>query len=80
MSKNPNGKRLNLENGVMFQGFDSLYDCFALKFKQKQRKQLMTLRNRLNHFRARFERSASKINAKKLQNLRQMTIHNMFNY
>jgi hypothetical protein len=24
MSKNPNGKRLNLENGVMFQGFDSL--------------------------------------------------------
>jgi len=26
MSKNPNGKRLNLENGVMFQGFDSLYE------------------------------------------------------
>jgi hypothetical protein len=25
MSKKPNGKRLNLENGVMFQGFDSLY-------------------------------------------------------
>jgi hypothetical protein len=25
MSKKPKGKRLNLENGVMFQGFDSLY-------------------------------------------------------
>ena len=26
MSKKPNGKRLNLENGVIFQGFDSLYE------------------------------------------------------
>ena len=37
---------------------------FTLKFKQKQRKILMTLRNRLNYFRARYERSASKPNAK----------------
>ena len=26
MSKKPNGKRLNLQNGVIFQGFDSLYE------------------------------------------------------
>ena len=26
MSKKPNGKRLNLENGVILQGFDSLYE------------------------------------------------------
>ena len=26
MSKKPNGKRLNLENGVIFQGFYSLYE------------------------------------------------------
>ena len=26
MSKKPNGKRLNSENGVIFQGFDSLYE------------------------------------------------------
>ena len=38
--------------------------CCALKFKQKQREHSMTLRNRLNHFRARFERLASKPNAK----------------
>ena len=26
MSKKSNGKHLNLENGVIFQGFDSLYE------------------------------------------------------
>jgi hypothetical protein len=26
MSKKPNGKRLNLENGIIFQGSDSLYE------------------------------------------------------
>ena len=26
MSKKPNGKRLNLENKVIFKGFDSLYE------------------------------------------------------
>ena len=72
MSKKPNGKRLNLESKVIFQGFDSLYkqvlnieeQLLCPKFKQKQRKLLMTLRNRLNHFRARSKWSASKPNTK----------------
>jgi len=34
MSKKPNGKRLNLENRVMFQGFDSLYEQ-VLKIKDQ---------------------------------------------
>ena len=41
--------------------------CFALKFKQKQRKHSMTLRDRMNHFRARSKRLASKPNAKTLK-------------
>ncbi len=69
-----NTQELNvgLENEVIFQGFDSFISrfsksrisCSALKFKQKQRKHSMTLRNCLNHFNARCERSASKPNAK----------------
>jgi hypothetical protein len=49
------------------------------KFKQKQRKHSMTLRNRLNHFITRSKWLASKPNTKKLQNLHQMTIRDMFN-
>ena len=71
MSKEPNKKCLNLENIVIFQGFDSQYKLYKQvldiedqllcpKFKQKQRKHSMTLRNRLNHFTTRLERSASK--------------------
>ena len=48
MSKKPNGKRFNLENIDIFQGFDSLYKLYKQvldsedqllcpKFKQKQR-------------------------------------------
>jgi hypothetical protein len=72
MSKEPNGKRLNLGNIVIFQGFDSLCKqviniedhLLCPKFKQKQRKHSMTLRSHLNHFRARFEQLASKPNTK----------------
>ena len=42
----------------------SRINCSTLKLKQKQRKHSMTLRNRLSHFKARSERSASKPNAK----------------
>ena len=90
MSKKPNGKCLNLENGVIFQGFDSLCEqVFEIedqllylngsKFKQKQREYLMTLRNCLNHFIARSERSASKPNAKKTSKLMPNDDHDMFN-
>jgi hypothetical protein len=62
-----NTQELNvgLKNGVIFQGFDSFYKHvldIEDEFKEKQRKHSMTSRNRLNHFRARSERSVSKPN------------------
>jgi hypothetical protein len=72
MSKKPNGKLLNLENVVIFQGFDSLYEqvleiedqLLCPKVQAEAWKHLMTLRNRLNHFRARSEQLDSKPIAK----------------
>jgi hypothetical protein len=72
MSNKSNGKRLNLENGVIFQGFDSLYkqvinikdQLLCTKVQAEVEETSMTLRICLNHFRARSERSASKPNEK----------------
>jgi len=63
---------VSLENGIIFQGFNSLYkQVFDIKdqlhspeVQTKAEKHLMTLKNRLNHFRRRSKRSASKPNAK----------------
>jgi hypothetical protein len=69
-----NTQELNVasENRVIFHGFNSLYtqvldiedQLLCPEFKQKQRKHSMTLRNRLNHFRARSEQSTSNPNTK----------------
>jgi len=62
----------SLENKVIFQGFDSLYkqvlniedQLLCLEVQEKQKKHSMTLRNSLNHFKARSEQWTSKPNTK----------------
>ena len=78
MSKKSNGKHLNLENKVIFSKVLTLYismfstsriSCSALSSSRSRGKHSMTrsLRNRLNHFRTRFERLASNPNTKKFK-------------
>ena len=87
MSKEPNGNRLNLENIVIFQGFDSLYEqvfeikdqLLCLKIQTVAEETFDDLKKSFESFQSKIRAVGLKAKQKKLQNLHQMTIHNMFN-
>ena len=87
MLKKPNGKRLNLENGVIFQGFDSLYEqvvdiedqLLCPKVQVEVEETFDDLKKLFESFHSKIRVVGLKAKCKKLQNLRQMTIHDMFN-
>ena len=73
MSKKPNGKRLNLENGVIFQGFDSLHkqvldikdQLLCPKVQAEAKETFDDLKKSFGSFESKqFEQSVSKPNAK----------------
>jgi hypothetical protein len=84
-----NTQKLNvgLENGVIFQGFDSLYKQVLdiddqLLYPEVQTKVEETfddLKKSFESFQSKIRTVGLKAKCKKLQNLRQMTIHDMFN-
>jgi hypothetical protein len=85
MSKKPNKKRLNLENGVIFQGFDSLYEqvldiedqLLCPKVQAEAKETFDDLKKLFESFQS--KAVGLKAKRKKLQNLSHMTIHDMFN-
>ena len=87
MSKKPNGKRLNLENKVIFKGFDSLYEqvleiedqLLCPKVQAEAEETFDDLKKSFESFHSKIRAVGLKTKRKKLQNLRQMTIHDMFN-
>jgi hypothetical protein len=87
MLKKPNRKRLNLENGVIFQGFWLTLQASSLHRGSTALPQSSSIsRGNIDDLKKSFESFQSKIQAvglkakrKKLQNFRQMTIHDMFN-
>jgi hypothetical protein len=86
MSKKPNGKHLKLENRLIFQGFDYLYEqVLDIQDQMLCPKVQVEAEETFDDLKKLFESIQSKIRAvslkakrKKLQNLRQITIHNMF--
>jgi hypothetical protein len=78
---------VGLENGVIFQGFDSLYKQVfniedQLLYPEVQAKEEETfddLKKLFESFQNKIRMVSLKAKHKKLQNLRQMTIHDMFN-
>jgi hypothetical protein len=88
LSKKPNEKRLNLKHGVIYQGFDSLYkqvldiedQLFCPKVQAEAEETFNDLKNSFESFQRKI-RVVGLIakRKKKLQNLRQMTIHDVFN-
>jgi hypothetical protein len=86
---NVNTQELNvgLENGVIFQGIDSLYkQVFDIKdqllypeIQTKVEKTFDDLKKLFESFQSKIRTVGLKAKRKKLQNLRQMTIHEMFN-
>ena len=87
MSKKPNGKCLNLENRVIFQGFDSLYEqvfeiedqLLCPKVQAQAKATFDDLKKWFGSFQSKIRAVGLKAIRKKLQNLRQMTIYDMFN-
>ena len=87
MLKKPNGKRLNLENKVIFQGFDSVYELvfeiedqlLCPKVQAQAEETFDDLKKSFELFQSKIRAVGLKAKRKKLQNLRQMTIHDMFN-
>ena len=88
MSKKPNKKPLNLENEGIFQGFDSLYEqVLNIEDRLLYPKVQAKLEETFDDLKKSFESFQSEIRAqglkakrkKKLQNLCQITIHDMFN-
>jgi hypothetical protein len=86
MLKKPNRKRLNLENGVIFQGFDSLYEqvlevedeLLCPKVQAKVEETFDDLKKSFESFQSKIRAVSLKAKRKKLQNLCQMMIHDMF--
>ena len=87
MSKKPNRKSLNLENIVIFWGFDSLYKHVldiedhipSPKVQAKAEETFDDLKKSFESFKSKIRSVSLKAKRKKLQNLRQTTIHDMVN-
>jgi hypothetical protein len=87
MSKKPNGKRLNVENKVIFHGFDSLYEqvlgiedqLLCPKVQIKVEETFDDIKKSFESFHSKIRVVGLKAKRKKLQNLRQMMIHDTFN-
>ena len=87
MSKKSNGKHFNLENGFIFQGFDSLYkqvldiedQLLCPEVQAEAEETFDDLKKSFESFQSKIRVVGLKAKRKKLQNLRQMTIHDMFN-
>ncbi len=84
-----NTQELNvgLENKIIFQGFDSLYKqvldiedrLLCLEVQAETEKTFDDLNKSFESFQSNIRMVGLKAKCKKLQNLRQMTIHDMFN-
>jgi hypothetical protein len=78
---------INLENGVIFQGFDSLYEhvfeiedqLLCPKVQVEAEETFDDLNKSFQSFHSKIRTVSLKAKRKKLQNLRQMTSHDMFN-
>ncbi len=78
---------VGLENEVIFQGFDSLYkqvldiedQLLCLEVQTKAKETFDDLNKLFKSFQSKIRTVDFKTKRKKLQNLRQMTIHDMFN-
>ena len=87
MSKKPNEKRLNLENKVIFQDFDSPYEqvlntedqLLCPKIQAKGEETFDDLKRSFESFQSKIRAVSLKAKRKKLQNLHQMTNHDMLN-
>jgi hypothetical protein len=77
---------VSLENEVIFQGFDSLYkqvldikdQLFCPEVQAEVEETFNDLKKSFESFQSKIRMVGLKAKRKKLQNLRQMTIHDMF--
>ena len=83
---NPQDLNAGLESGVVFQGFESLYkqvldieDQLLCSEVQIEADDTFDDLKKSLSFQSKIRAVSLKVNRKKLQNLRQMTIHDMFN-
>ena len=87
MSKKPNEKRLSLGNGVIFQGFDSLYEhvfesedqLLCPKVQAEAEETFDDLKKSFESFQSKIRTVSLKAKRKKLHNVHQTMIHDMFN-
>ncbi len=78
---------VSLENRVIFQGFDSLYkqvlnikdQLLCPEVQTKAEETFDDLKKSFESFQSKIQKVGLKAKRKKLQNLRQITIHDMFN-